>query len=82
MPQSKAPTNPVSVKWSGLTEVGSLAANHATSGRSTGMTHDVLSRESIGVPGWEDEQGLIISAGPLDHSGSGGWRHASREAAE
>jgi hypothetical protein len=39
--------NPVSVKWSGLTAAGSLAANHATSGRSTGMTHDVFSRDSM-----------------------------------
>jgi hypothetical protein len=43
--------NPMSVKWSGLTDAGSLAANHVTRGRSTGITHDVFIRDSISVPG-------------------------------
>jgi len=49
----RAPTNPISVKWSGMTPTGSFGANHPTSGRSTGITHDVFTRDIIRIPGWK-----------------------------
>src|SRR5271166_5788685 len=65
----KAPANPVSVKWSGVTPIGSFDANHPTRGRSRGITHDVFTREIIPTPGWRAERvrhcrytGLILTA--------------------